>query len=195
MPRGAKITLKIVALILALAIVGVGVYQAYFYFLKRAYPLDYEDIVTAEAAKYDIEPAFIYAIIKSESGFDPNAESSAGARGLMQLMPATFEWLQSKVNDGEILDESELYNPEVNIRYGVYFISLLQSVYGDEEVVLSAYNAGMGTVDNWLKDSELSDDGKTLKEIPFAQTSAYVDKVLSAREMYRNLYFSDENGG
>lgn len=195
MSRGAKITLKIVALVLVLAVAGVGVYQAYFYFLKRSYPLKYEEIVTEEAAKYDIEPALIYAIIKTESGFNPSAQSSAGAVGLMQLMPNTFSWLQTKVNDGEQMDKSRLTDPEVNITYGVYFVSLLKSVYENEQVILSAYNAGMGTVDNWLKDSALSDDGKTLKSIPWKQTNAYVDNVLSSRDMYRRLYFDNENGG
>lgn len=180
---------KLTALILALVLVGFGVYRAYDYFLKRAYPIKYEDIVAQQAAKYEVEPALVYAVIRTESNFRPGVVSSAGAVGLMQLMPASFTWLQQRAGADSILPEDALTDPEANITYGVYFLSILLDTYEDERVALAAYNAGMGRVDRWLKDASLSSDGKTLERIPIDETSAYVENVLKSREMYQKLYF------
>ncbi|MCI9272458.1 MAG: lytic transglycosylase domain-containing protein [Clostridiales bacterium] len=179
---------KLICLLLVLVLVGVGIYHAYFYFLKKAYPIEYEDIVTQETAKYEIEPSLVYAVIRSESSFRPQAKSTAGAMGLMQLTPETFQWLQTKVNPGEPMDDTALNDPKVNIRYGVYLLSLLRSQYDDETVVLCAYNAGMGNVNKWLKNVETSPDGETLSSIPIEETRNYVDRVLKSKEMYEKLY-------
>lgn len=188
MSRGMKRFCKLICLLLVLVVVGIGIYQAYFFFLKKAYPMDYEDIITQETAKYEIEPALVYAVIRSESSFRPEAKSRAGAVGLMQLTPETFEWLQSKVNTGEPMDESRLTDPETNIKYGVYLLSILHSRYANETAMLCAYNAGIGNADRWLADEETSPDGKTLISIPYPETRNYVDRVLKSKEMYERLY-------
>ena len=119
--------------------------------------------------------------------------SSVGAVGLMQMMPETFYWMQTHV--GETYDESALYEPEVSIRFGCALLRLLLSEYGDLTVALCAYNAGMGNVASWLSDSAYSDDGKTLKAIPFGETEAYVQKVLQYKETYEEIYYGGmENG-
>lgn len=181
--------IKACCLLLILVLVGIGLYQAYFFFLKKAYPIQYEDIIAQETEKYGIEPALVYAVIRSESSFQPDAESSAGALGLMQLTPETFEWLQSKVHPGEPMEESTLLDPETNIRYGVYLLSILQSRYSNETVVLCAYNAGIGNTDRWLQNSEHSPDGETITDIPYPETRTYVERVLKSKEMYQKLYF------
>lgn len=188
MSKGMKRFGKLVCLLLVLALVGVGIYQAYFFLLKKAYPIEYEDIVIQETAKYEIEPSLVYAVIRSESSFRPKAKSKAGAMGLMQLTPETFQWLQSKVKPEEPLDDSALNDPEINIRYGVYLLYLLRRQYDDDTVVLCAYNAGMGNVNRWLSNTQTSSDGETLTSIPIEETRNYVDRVLKSKEMYEKLY-------
>lgn len=154
---------------------------------QLSYPRKYESIVQAQAAAYELEESLVYAVIKAESNFDPQAESSAGAIGLMQMMPETFYWMQTHV--GETYDVSALYEPEVSIRFGCALLRLLLSEYGDLTVALCAYNAGMGNVASWLSNSAYSDDGKTLKAIPFGETDAYVEKVLAYKETYEEIYY------
>lgn len=188
MTKGMKRLCKGVCLLLVLAVVGIGIYQAYFFFLKKAYPMEYQDIIAQKAEKYQVEPALIYAVIRSESNFRPEVESSAGAIGLMQLTPETFEWLQTKIHTGEPMDESALTDPDTNIEYGVYLLSLLSRRYDNEITILCAYNAGMGNADRWLQNTETSSDGKTITSIPYPETKNYVDRVLQSKEMYEKLY-------
>ena len=122
-------------------------------------------------------------MIKVESGFDAEAKSSAGAMGLMQMMPDTFYWMQTHV--GETHDEAALYEPAVSIRFGCAFLSLLLREYGDLT----------GNVASWLSDSAYSDDGETLKTIPFGETEAYVQKVLQYKEAYEEIYYGGMKNG
>ncbi len=156
---------------------------------KAQYPLKYENFVDKYSAEYGVNDELIYAIIKTESNFEPNAESSAGAVGLMQLMPETFEWLQSYYN-GEVTMYSEsLYEPETSIKYGTMFLGYLLSIYGSsEETAVAAYNAGVGAVNQWLSDPECSNDGTTLYYIPYDETRAYVQKVENAKKNYKDVY-------
>ena len=106
----------------------------------------------------------------------------------MQITPETFEWLK-KCYTHENLDISELENPEVNISYGTLFVSILMKKYKNEEVALSAYNAGMTTIDRWLTNEKTSDNGVTLKYVPYKETRNYVKKVQRAKKNYKKLYF------
>ena len=96
--------------------------------------------------------------------------------------------LQTKVHSGDSMDESALTDPDTNIEYGVYLLSLLSSRYENEITILCAYNAGMGNADRWLKNPETSSDGKTVTSIPYPETRNYVDRVLRSKEMYEKLY-------
>ena len=152
------------------------------------YQQSYTDEVEASAEEFNVDENLTYAVIRTESGFREDVVSRAGAVGLMQLMPETFAWLQEKL-DGEVKYTAEdLKDPAVNIRYGTYYLSYLTGLYGDVETALAAYNAGTTNVDRWLSDSEYSDDGKTLKSIPYSETAKYVKKVTDAWEKYRNIY-------
>lgn len=186
----AKNGLRIVCLVLLLALVGILVYRVYLHLLKRAYPLAYEEYVTVYSEEFDVSPELIYAVMKTESGFDPKIVSYAGAVGLMQIMPETFAWLQNSIGAEGMLDEAMLTDPQTNIRYGVYFLSLLEGMYETEEAVLSGYNAGIGAVSKWLEDPEISSDGVHLENIPYAQTRTYIARVKEAKEIYRKLYFN-----
>ena len=155
--------------------------------LGAVYPLKYQEIVSRAAKKYDVEEELIYAIIKAESGFDKNAESKAGACGLMQITPDTFEWLQRRTNSS--LSKSCLSDPEVNINFGTMFISILRGKYSSDDIVLSAYNAGITTVERWLGDENVSEDGEELGKIPYKETRDYVTRVKQIKKIYKKLYF------
>jgi soluble lytic murein transglycosylase len=151
-------------------------------------PSEYKSFVSEYSEKYRVPENLVYAIIKVESKFDSSAESSVGALGLMQMMPDTFSWL---TNDrlGDRFSVGMLYDPETNIKYGVYYLSWLYDRYADWDITLAAYNAGPGNVDKWLEDPTVSDleTGKLIN-IPFKETREYVKKVNKALEKYESLY-------
>lgn len=153
---------------------------------KSVYPIKYSEYVDKASEDYGLEKPLIYAVIRTESKFDPDCESHVGAVGLMQMMPESFRWVQKL--RGTSLDDDELSDPAVNIDYGCYLLKYFMKHYGDERSAVAAYNAGF-VVGNWLKDSRYSSDGKTLKSIPYEETSKYVKKVEHAKEMYKKLYF------
>ena len=173
--------------IFILVFVLATVFGGYIFFLHKAYPTDYKGFVETYSEEYKVPPELIFAVIKTESKFKKNAMSNSGAIGLMQIMPETFSWLQTHIAN-ETLDEEKLKDPKVNIEYGTYYLSYLRKKYSDEKVQLSAYNAGIGTVEKWLKNKEYSSDGKTLKKIPYKETENYVSDVLTSLEKYKKLY-------
>ena len=153
---------------------------------KKVNPLKYSEHVEYYSELYEVPEPIIYAVIKTESSFQPDAVSPAGAIGLMQITPDTFTWLCNKNQD---IDNNinRLYNPEANIKYGVYYLDMLYSEFGTWETALAAYNAGPRNVRDWLQNSELSQDG-VLTHIPFKETREYVEKVMTAKETYLKLY-------
>ncbi|MDD2362290.1 MAG: lytic transglycosylase domain-containing protein [Oscillospiraceae bacterium] len=189
--KKTNIIFEMVGLLFFLAISTVLLHFGYVKFMKAAYPMEYNDYVTAYAEKYYFEPSLIYAIIHTESGFRPNAVSSANAMGLMQIKKDTFEWAQSRSPEKEELTTKELFNPEINIHYGVLTLSLLRGEFDDTPTFLAAYNAGIGSVWRWLKNPDCSDDGMMLKYIPYEETRNYIIKVQKAKSMYEKLYNID----
>lgn len=155
-------------------------------FQKSVYPLRYTEYVEKYSQEYHLEPALVYAVIRTESNFDADAESRSGARGLMQLMPDTFNWLQKSQKDN--YSNEDLFSPEVNIRYGCRYLSMMMKRYDSLHTALCAYNAGSGKVDGWLKDSRYSSDGKNLTRIPYKETQNYAQSVLQSYDKYKKLY-------
>lgn len=155
---------------------------------RKFYPLEHKEAILKASEDYDMDPAFICAVIFTESKFREDASSSAGAQGLMQLMPETFEYLAEK--RGEETPE-DITAPEVNIDYGVYYLRYMTDTYGFEDLytTCAAYNAGPGAVTSWLKNEEYSKDGKTLYKIPYNETKNYIEKIKKAEQMYQTLYF------
>ena len=182
-PRAAVIVF------LAVAAIGLGFFADFLItcFEKQAYPREYAEYVETYAEQYGVPETMIFAVIRTESGFDSGAVSHAGAVGLMQIMPDTFAWLTNEMLFDH-LDEGMLYDPETNIKYGTYYLSRLYDRYGDWELALAAYNGGQGNVDEWLEDSAYADGEGGLKEIPFRETRQYVKKALKARDVYERLY-------
>ncbi len=158
-------------------------------FERREYPMNYSDYVTKYASEYGVPEHVVYAVIKTESDFQSGAVSDAGAVGLMQLMPDTFNWLYTLTRENH--DTGMLYDPETNIKYGTYYLSYLYLTYGDWDTVFAAYNAGMGNVDSWLGEKKNEDGAKKLQEIPFEETRKHIEKVRKADEVYVRLYYSE----
>jgi len=181
---------KFIIPLLCLLFLGGGVFARWGYrqYLYTVYPDAYNEPVRHWAAVYELPPDLIFAVIHTESGFDPAAVSRAGAAGLMQLMPDTFDWAQYRMSGGQSLEQEQLFDPEINIRYGVFTLTLLLELFPEEDTALAAYNAGQGKVRGWLDDPECSDDGVTLKYIKYPETRNYVKRVREAQAMYRALY-------
>lgn len=153
---------------------------------RLLYPRPYEELVGREAREFSLNQSLIYAVMRTESGFESDAESHAGAKGLMQLTPATFQWISSLYppeNGGE-----DVLDPEDNIHCGCALLRLLLDQYGSLDVALCAYNAGMGNVASWLEQEKYSTDGESLHTIPYPETDSYVKKVKKAMENYEKLY-------
>lgn len=178
----------LLSLLLLVAVAAVALYCAKDALLQQFYPLSYYNTVVEQAEKNDLDPALVYGVIRAESGFDPNAVSRAEARGLMQMTPQTFEWVQTMIPGSEELTEDDLFDPKVNIQFGCELLSLLLSHYENESTAICAYNAGIGNVDSWLENPEYSSDGVTLDKIPYGETQEYLKRVTENRETYRELY-------
>jgi soluble lytic murein transglycosylase len=164
------------------------------YFMKKAYPIEYSNIVAKESYANHLDPAFVYSVIKVESNFDPQAKSHAGAIGLMQMMPDTFDWVHLKMDSDIGYEEKDLYKPEINIKYGCKLLALLLEKYPQKSTALCAYNAGIGTVNSWLSDPKISKDGKVITNIPYKETKNYVKIVLDNYDIYRELYQFNSKG-
>ena len=130
----------------------------------------------------------VYAVIKAESNFNPNVKSNADARGLMQLMEETAVE-RSNVIDNEDVEAYDLYDPETNIKLGTSYLSYLLNLYdGNTVLAIIAYNAGMGNVQQWIKDGVIQSDGSDIENIPFKETENYVRKILRDYQMYLKIY-------
>ena len=156
------------------------------------YPRKYETYVTYYADKYDLDALLLYAFIRTESNFDPGAESSVGARGLMQITEDTFDWIKSRIAPTEALTFDDLYDPEVNIRFGSYFVAYCLLQYGDLSTAAAAYHSGLGTVGELLANPDYSADGQTLDEFPYPQMRRYVQKITDSYETYKEIYASPQ---
>ena len=153
------------------------------------YPRKYSQQVEQWAAEYGLDPLLVYAFIRTESGFDPAATSSVDARGLMQMTEETFLWLRSKLGLGEEVSFGDLYDPDVSIRFGCYYLHLCLVRYnGDISTAAAAYHSGWGTVDALLQKEEHSEDGLTLSGFPYNQMHHYVEKITACYAKYTELY-------
>lgn len=182
-----KKTLIIISIILLACLIATASGHIGDLIMKRLNPIEYSGYVEKYSEEYGVPSPIIYAVIKNESSFRPDAVSPRGAIGLMQLTPDTFDWLCSKT--GEESNSDLLYNPETNIRYGTYFLSLLHNEYQSWDTVYAAYNAGRGRVNEWLSLEEYNNNGR-LKNIPYKETAEYVEKVKKSAAVYSRLYFS-----
>lgn len=180
--------LLLIGVFTGLCAVAVNGYRQYRY---QVYPLSYREIILQYSEQYDISPSLICGVIHTESHFQADAKSRAGALGLMQLTPETFQWVQMRNGVKTPQGEEALFDASTNIQYGVYTLHLLHGMFADPDTALAAYNAGAGNVKNWLKDPRYSPDGVHLSEIPFSETKNYLKRVKKAQTIYRELYQLD----
>ena len=152
------------------------------------YPREYSQYVEKYSAQYGVDPLLVYAVIYNESRFRPDAQSEVGARGLMQMMEDAFEWTKYRLEPESDAVYDDMYDPETNIRYGTYMLSLLLEEFGTVDNALCAYHAGWGSVKNWLADPAYSSDGVHVETIPFADTRTYVERVNKTLQIYQRLY-------
>lgn len=154
--------------------------------LTKVYKLEYTEYVKKYANEYNVDEYLIYAIIKAESNFEPNAESHRGAKGLMQLMYSTAEDISKRI--GIELNGDNILEPDININLGTKYISMLIQKYNNINLALAAYNAGSGNVDGWIEKGTLKSDGSDIENVPFTETNNYVRKILRDYEIYKNVY-------
>lgn len=182
--------------LLSLAVIAALIYGGvlcYGRIQKMIYPKKYENIVTEYAAENGLDENLVYAVMKCESSFNPDAVSKSGAIGLMQLTPVTFEWLQTKTGTDYATDR--LYEPRINVSFGCMLLRLhLDEFGGDIPTAIPAYHAGRGIVNKWLQDGQYSADGKTLDRVPEQnkETSNYTERVINTIEKYKNIYEDKE---
>lgn len=174
-------------LVLVLAVVWFFFYGGKNTFLKFFYPIQYEEYVEKYAKEYDLDKYVVYSVIHTESKFDEKAVSDAGAIGLMQLMEETAEYCNSEGEFGYNISE-QLFDPEVNIHIGCYYLSSLIKKFGSLELALISYNSGPGNVTKWLENDEYSDGEGGLNITPYKETNDYVDKVLKSYKRYKQIY-------
>ena len=148
------------------------------WYVRIRYPLRYDAIVRGHARNYRLDPGLLAGVIYQESKFRANARSSSGAIGLMQLLPDTAKGIAVHTG-GSRFRVDDLYNPELNIRYGSWYLRHLEEKYRDERTALAAYNAGQENVDEWRRDG---------KGIAFAETRHYVKRVEQLKTLYRRGY-------
>jgi len=173
---------KALAALLALLVAAGGAF-AYIqtdpdWYVKLRYPLSYQEIVRGHARNYDLDPALLAAVIYRESKFDSQARSSSGAIGLMQLLPDTAKGIAVHTG-GKDFEVEDLWDPEINVRYGAFYLRRLLNKYGNVRLALAAYNAGQANVDQWRAAN---------RGIAFAETRQYVAEVLHARDVYAETY-------
>ena len=158
--------------------------------LKILYPKTYSEIISVYANEYSVEENLIYAVIKAESNFNNEAVSNKSAIGLMQIVEGTAVEVVKR-NGIELNIENikqELLDIDNNINIGTKYLSMLLEQYGNIEVALAAYNAGIGTVNNWIEKQIIQADGSDIENIPYKETNNYVRKILRDYDIYNYLY-------
>lgn len=159
-----------------------------FLYIGIRYPMGYKEIVIKRSNEYNLDPYLVASIINVESSYDPNAISIKEAKGLMQIGPQTGKWA-SEVLGIENYKEEMLFDPEVNIKIGTWYLNrLLKEFNQDLDLVLMSYNAGSGNVNKWLNNKEYCSDGVNIDNIPFKETENYIQRINKNYKIYKLMY-------
>ena len=181
-----SVILKMIIVFVFVVVLG-GILMKNVIMPKILYPQGYKNYVEKYAEEYNLDKNLVYAVIKCESNFDSQAVSHKDARGLMQISEMTGIWA-SEVLEIDNYSSDMLYEPDVNIHIGCWYLEKLIDQFGDENTAVAAYNAGSGNVSNWLMEEEHSSDGVSFDMIPFKETEKYVKKVETTKKIYNYLY-------
>ncbi len=161
--------------------------QASLEFWQLSYPRPYSDTVTSAATEFGVDPLLVWAVMREESRFDPEALSSAGARGLMQLTPTTQTWIAEQLK--QLATPGDAFLPQPNIRMGAWYLHyLIGYVKGDQDLALMAYNGGAASVDSWTQDPMVSNRDDLLRWVGFGETREYLERVSLTYRVYQALY-------
>jgi soluble lytic murein transglycosylase len=173
----------LLAVVGAIVVIGVRIQPV----PPNGLPLKDSEVIREQAQAKHLDPALIAAVIYAETKFDPRT-SSAGALGLMQLLPATAQYI-ARLSGGTSFSTSDLATPKINVAYGSWYLRyLLEHYEGNELEAVAAYNGGITNVDRWVAGAREQGKSLTAAEIPFPQTRAYVERVMRAQVRYRELY-------
>lgn len=193
--RGRIFTVAVIFILIVIVAIVMGyraAEQCEYEYRLAAHPKKYSEFVSKYALEYEMDEDLIYAVIKTESDFDCEAVSNVGARGLMQIMEETFDWIKYRLDDDES-EYDDMFDPEINIRYGAYLMDYLLEKFGDKDTAVAAYHSGAGCVSSWLEEKENSADGKRLDNIPSSTAQHYVNKINNALSNYKELYNNERN--
>lgn len=157
-----------------------------FLTMKRLFPVKYNDYIEKYASENSIDASLVYAVIKTESGFDENAKSNKGAIGLMQLTEETALWCGEKM--GLALTTDDIKDPETNIKIGTWYLKYLIDTTKSEELAIISYNAGVNRVKEWVGNAVISAENVNYNNIPYEETKNYIRKVLLYEQIYITLY-------
>ncbi len=154
------------------------------------YPLEYKEEVLEYSQKYNLDPYLVFAVINSESGFDKNATSSKNAKGLMQITESTAQEVNEITNSVDLLDGENIYDENINIELGCqYLASLITRYDGNYYLAICAYNAGIGNVNKWISQGNISESLNTTDvQLPFPETTKYLRKVIHNYKVYKIIY-------
>ncbi|MBE5734989.1 MAG: lytic transglycosylase domain-containing protein [Clostridiales bacterium] len=178
---------KIIFYVSLLVLTVISIFCLAHAYLDICYPLDYQEIVIKYSRENNLDPILIFSTINVESAFNPSAHSSADAIGIMQLQLNTANDMAKKCGDDMLSNYTDLENVELNIKYGCMYIRYLIDYYNNIDNAIVAYNAGMGNVNNWLKNPQYSKDGKNLDTIPFKESENYLKKIKQNMKVYDHL--------
>lgn len=181
--------LKFLLGLIAIAVIAFGLTFSLIALKTIDTEIKYTDIINKYAEEYNADPVMIASIIKVESDFNTDAVSNMNAKGLMQILPDTGEWISERLE--EDYHDDWLHDPDYNIKLGTFYYEYLYEHFGTVELALSAYNGGMGNVEGWLSDPNHAFKGDNIEEIPFTETRNYVKKVLDNYDNYQMFYGSE----
>jgi len=170
-PYNTTVRSLLIGAVVFFAVIAIAFSSVVFF----AFPLKYKSEIRAASARHDVDPVLVASIIRAESGFKPKAVSPKGAVGLMQIMPATADFIAAMMEK----ETYNLYDPGDNIDMGVFYLRYLLDKFGDQRTALMAYNAGEGNVNRWLGGNV------RLVTCPFPETNAYVERVLNGKSYYK----------
>ncbi len=154
--------------------------------VKRLFPVKYGEYIDSYCQEYGVDKSLVLAIIKAESGFDENAQSQAGAKGLMQLTEETALWCGERM--GLSLMTDDIKKPETNIRLGIWYLSYLKKATASEDIAIISYNAGINKVKEWIDGKVIDEKKVDFDKIPYEETKNYIKKVHLYKQIYSILY-------
>lgn len=175
----------IIFLLILILILSIGLYFV-FYFAANEDHRPYMDYIVKYSEENDLDARLVTAVVKTESDFNEEAQSGAGAYGLMQVVPETGQWVADRLEESFSTDS--LLDPETNIRYGAHYLAYLIDYYKSIDYAIIAYNAGIGNVDLWIREGILSGDVADYENIPFNESKRYIEKVRSLYELNKVIF-------